>query len=96
MKTPAKEEGNMKLGDWAVIGLKWRTICPHVEEMKQKYDRPPPASTFGWVVFHISLILSPAFTSLRGSAPRVFFRLFAYEKVLKQRTEGKQGNQEGG
>lgn len=35
MKMPGKEKWNMKLDDWAVIGLKRRTISPHVDEMKQ-------------------------------------------------------------
>lgn len=35
MKTTGKEKGNMRPGDWAVIGLKRWTFAPHVEEMKR-------------------------------------------------------------
>lgn len=58
MKTPGKEEGNMKPDDWAVIGLKRQTICPRVDEMRQN---PPilTSSTFGFVILNISSIRPP-------------------------------------
>lgn len=66
------EKGNLKLGDWAVIGLKRWTLADHVGEIKWNTNvhHSSPASTFGLCYFqyffdtssclHLSLRFSPS------------------------------------
>lgn len=84
-----REIWSWTIGLWLDLsgGLCWQN--------EAKYEHPPllPPLVLLFSVFLWYFLLS---SPLRGSAPQAFFRLFAYEKMLKQRTEGKQGIQEGG
>lgn len=99
IKTTGKEKGNMKLGDWAVIGLKRWTLADHVGEVKWNMNvhNSSPASTFGFCYFQYFFDTSPCLhLSLRFSPSRSIQFVCLWKKKLKQRAEGKQGIQEGG
>lgn len=86
----------MKLDVWAVIGLKRWTISPHVDEINPNMTILP-CFHFRFCYFQYSFDTSSCLhLSPRFSPSGLFFWLFAYEKMLNQRTEGKQGIQGGG